>query len=285
MGAERNHSGPMRLHATLGIGRGARGAPVGDVRPDQAVVLASLADFGNRYGEMPMKTSRVSSVGHLQTLYTVVVGVALTVALEDISATGPGQTSLLSSVDAVLLLVAFIATLLPFYHGALRHLDVTWIEKEGRDVKSGALLADFVILFVEGCLFLLIARQLSSPFHFGAGLAALFAIDVIWGIVAHVAFTQPGADKAEWKWVQNNVVAVIALLALLFSARTWVAQPAQATWMVVGLLIVALVRTVVDYVRSWDFYYPADAPPERAERALALPMVEQRPPGTLTTDS
>lgn len=232
-----------------------------------------------------MKTSRVSSVGHLQTLYTVVVGVALTVALEDISATGSGQTSLLSSVDAVLLLVAFIATLLPFYHGALRHLDVTWIEKEGRDVKSGALLADFVILFVEGCLFLLIARQLSSPFHFGAGLAALLAIDVIWGVVAHAAFTQPGADKAEWKWVQNNVVAVIALLALLFSVKTWVAQPAQVTWTVVGLLIVALVRTIVDYVRSWDFYYPADIVPEDRDHGPARAVVEQHPPDALSVDS
>ena len=183
-----------------------------------------------------MKTSRVSSVKHLQTLYTVVVGVALTVALEDISATAPGQISLLSSVDAVLLLVAFIATLLPFYHGALRHLDVTWIEKEGRDVKSGALLADFVILFIEGCLFLLIARQLSSPFHFGVGLASLLAIDVIWGVVAHAAFTQHGADKAEWKWVENNVVAVVVIVALLISVRTWVPQPAQATWNAVGLL-------------------------------------------------
>jgi hypothetical protein len=234
---------------------------------------------------MPMKTSRVSSVRHLQTLYTVVVGVALTVALEDISATTPGQTSLLSSVDAVLLLVAFIATLLPFYHGALRHLDVTWIEKEGRDVKSGALLADFVILFVEGCLFLLIARQLGSPFHFGVGLAALLAIDVIWGVVAHVAFTQPGADKAEWKWVQNNVVAVIALLALLFAVRTWVAQPAQATWMVVGLLIVALVRTIVDYVRSWDFYYPADVPLRDDERGPVTALIERYPPNAVAGDS
>jgi len=170
-----------------------------------------------------MNSSRVSSVRHLQTLYTVFVGIALTVALEDISAPTPGRTSLLYSFDAVLLLVAFIATLLPFYHGALRHLDVTWIEKKGHDVKSGALLADFLILFVEGGLFLVIARQLSSPFHFGVGLAALLAIDVIWGVVAHVAFTQPGADKAEWKWVQNNVITAIALLALLVSLRTWVA--------------------------------------------------------------
>jgi hypothetical protein len=252
------------------------------VQSDQPVVLAWVDDFGDRYGEKPMRTSRVSSVKHLQTLYTVVVGVALTVALEDISATVPGQTSLLSSVDAVLLLVAFIATLLPFYHGALRHLDVTWIEKQGRDVKSGALLADFIILFVEGCLFLLIARQLGSPFHFGMGLAALLTIDIIWGVVAHVAFTQPGADKAEWKWVQNNVVAVIALLALLISVRTWVPQPAQATWNAAGLLGVALLRTAVDYARSWDFYYPTDAVPENKGHSPALPVVEQPAPGALS---
>jgi hypothetical protein len=212
-----------------------------------------------------MESARVSSVRHLQTLYTVVVGVALTVALEDISAKGPGQTSLLTSANAVLLLVAFIATLLPFYHGALRHLDVTWIEKEGRDIKGGALLADFVILFIEGCLFLLIARQISSAFYFGIGLVSLLAIDMIWGIVAHFAFTQPGADKAEWKWVQNNAVAVVFLLIVMIPLRAWVSEPAQGRWMAVGLLSLALLRTVVDYVRSWQFYYP----PEKNRLAAA----------------
>jgi hypothetical protein len=234
--------------------------------------------YGERNGQGTMVSSRVSSVRHLQTLYTVVVGVALTVALEDVSAQAPGKTWLLSSVDAVLLLVAFVATLLPFYHGALRHLDVTWIEKKGRDVKSGALLADFVILFVEGCLFLLIARQLSSPFHFGIALTALLSIDVIWGVTAHFAFTQPGADKAEWKWVQHNFVAIIVLVALLLSPASWAPKPSQATWMAVALLGVALLRTVVDYARSWDFYYPADVPLQDEERRPALALVEQHRP-------
>jgi len=32
--------------------------------------------------------------------------------------------------------------------------------------------------------------------------------------------------------------------------------------MTVGVVCVALLRTIVDYVRSWGFYYPTDVHPE-----------------------
>lgn len=204
-----------------------------------------------------MESARVSSMRHLQTLYTVVVGIALTVALEDITRTDGGQVPLIKSLDPVLLLIALIVTMLPFYHGALRHLDVTYIERDARNLRSFALLADFVVLFVEGCLFLLIARQLGNPQWFALGLAALLAVDIAWGVVAHFEFTQPALDKPEWKWVQNNTAALFSIGCYATAGKlisgTW-----SGHWLAGGILSIAVIRTIVDYARSWRFYYPAE---------------------------
>jgi hypothetical protein len=206
--------------------------------------------------EESMESARVSSMRHLQTLYTVVVGIALTVALEDITKTDGGQVPLIKSMDPVLLLIALIVTMLPFYHGALRHLDATYIERDARHLRSFALLADFVILFVEGCLFLLIARQLGNPHWFAIGFAALLAVDIVWSIVAHFEFTHPVADKAEWKWAQNNTAALLVLGCYLTAGKlmtgSWVGH-----WLAGGVLAISLARTIVDYARSWRFYYPS----------------------------
>jgi len=36
--------------------------------------------------------------------------------------------------------IAYLFTLVPFYHGALRHLDATYIEDNETDVRPGALM-------------------------------------------------------------------------------------------------------------------------------------------------
>ncbi len=65
------------------------------------------------------------SVSHLQQLYTVVVGLALTVAITNlIDQAAPVPIRM----AALPYFVSYLVTLVPFYHGALRHLDVTYLK-------------------------------------------------------------------------------------------------------------------------------------------------------------
>jgi hypothetical protein len=59
----------------------------------------------------------------------------------------------LSANSTLINLCTFLIIIVPFYHGAVRHLFATYIEDGGsKRIKNGALLADFFLLFVEGYL-------------------------------------------------------------------------------------------------------------------------------------
>ena len=109
-----------------------------------------------------MLVARERIVRSLQGLYTVVAGLALTKSIERLF---EGSTSSQVEFHAHHLpgLVAFIATLIPFYHGALRHLDRRYIEEHGAGLKDGALAADFALLFVEGCFLAAMAYLVATP--------------------------------------------------------------------------------------------------------------------------
>lgn len=202
-----------------------------------------------------MESAQQNSVRSLQALYSVVVGLALAAALD--SVIDPVSGAVPIRFEALPLLLALIITLIPFYHGALRHLDITFIEEGGKHVRSGALLVDFVILFLEGCVFLALARLLTQPQAFAWGLLTLFVIDIVWAVAAHFAFTAPGEGQAELQWLQNNAAAaVVVLVYTLVTVSVFTASEREIflSW---GIAAIALARTIVDYKRSWYFYYPA----------------------------
>src|SRR5437868_5475689 len=103
--------------------------------------------------------ARQRTVGHLQQLYTVVAGVALTLAITkllDERAEKPVR------LEVIPYFVAYLFTLVPFYHGALRHLDVTYFEDNRARPKPGALMFDWALLFLESCLLLGLALLLQK---------------------------------------------------------------------------------------------------------------------------
>ena len=171
----------------------------------------------------------------------------------------PIHTSLLPYLGA------FLFTLVPFYHGALRHLDATYVERRGAHVRAGALLADFVILFLEGCVFLTLSLLLPYPLYFIWTLAALLLLDSAWGFMAHLAFTQhpyTGNSHGRWKpesrWAILNAVTVAALAVYLvgFDMFPPASGPGNAK-LAIGALCFTFLRTILDYAWCWEFYYPS----------------------------
>src|SRR5436190_2038096 len=99
----------------------------------------------------PRATQRESqrrAVEHLQELYSVVVAIALSLAIERTIAAPTSR----ARAHEVVLVVALVVTLIPFYHGALRHLDEQYGGEDRRAAHQFSVLIDFLLLFVESCI-------------------------------------------------------------------------------------------------------------------------------------
>ena len=193
-----------------------------------------------------MKEAQKNSVRNLQNLYSIVAGLALSLSLYNLI--DIYREGLPFKFELLPFFVSFLVTLIPFYHGALRHLDATYIEQDTRQVRGGALLADFVILFIESCILLSIAVLLPKPQFFAYGLVILFALDSIWGFIAHFVFSQVAKTKAEVRWALINIVTALTLSVCLIIISIF------QLWIII--LSVSVIRTVVDYVLCWEFYFP-----------------------------
>lgn len=112
-----------------------------------------------------------NSLRSLTSLYTVVIGVALSSSILKLIDPNQGLSSL--TVTSTLLFLAFICTLFPFYHGALRHLDDAYIENDSDHIKDGALILDFLLLFFHGMAFVVLSLMLTKPGDFAVVLLAV----------------------------------------------------------------------------------------------------------------
>src|SRR6185437_11887329 len=112
-----------------------------------------------------------NSVRSLSNLYTVIIGVALSLAVVKLVEGGTGLKA--ATIPSILLFAAFVVTLLPFYHGALRHIDDAYIESEGANIKDGALVVDLILLFIHGIVFVVLALLIAIPDEFAWVLIVL----------------------------------------------------------------------------------------------------------------
>jgi hypothetical protein len=200
-------------------------------------------------------SARENSVRHLGNFYTVVAGLALTTAIYNL-VDASGQLKPFTW-DRALLCAAVLVTLLPFYHGAMRHLDITYVEEVEHQPKPGALMADFVILFLEGCFFIALAVKIIEPITFAFMFTVLLLVDAVWSFLANLAFSAPNKGKAELTWAGINFVTVLILVAFLYS-KGLIDNPATSVNPVsfsVAILIIAIGRSVIDYWLSWKHKY------------------------------
>lgn len=205
-----------------------------------------------------MNEARTNSVRNLEYLYTTVVAVALSLSIYNLIDTTRGSAPF--KLELLPIFFALLVTLIPFYHGALRHLDITYIEEGGKHVRKGALLVDFSALFIESCLFVVLAAFVPRPIYFAWGLVVLLAFDTVWGVTAYLGFSREGRLKPERTWALINFVAVIVisiyLVVLDFMPSAEIAYVSDLK-LSVGLLGFSLVRTVIDYIFCWNTYYPS----------------------------
>ena len=89
---------------------------------------------------------------------------------------------------------------------------------------------------------------------FGWVLVALLLLDSVWGFLAWLAFTGAEGQYAERIWSLINIVtAALLVILLIFFDATFASRPLLSE---VGLFAIIALRTIVDYVLCWNFYFP-----------------------------
>jgi hypothetical protein len=136
-------------------------------------------------------------------------------------------------------------TLVPFWHGMNRHLDRCYLEKKS-GVVQGALLLDFGTFFLEASLLFAAAWSLRSGIYSFIALGALLTIDMIWGFISHLIHF-PGQKSHVRRWSAINLTAIVIAILIV----TYAFQPKT-----VVLMVLAIVRSIVDYSLCWPFYFP-----------------------------
>jgi len=204
-----------------------------------------------------MNEGRKNSVTQLSELYNVVIGIALSIAvyntIDHEAVPVPLHLEYVTNFATILVLIV------PFYHGAVRHLFATYVEDGGSTrITNGALLLDFFLLFMEGCLFVMIASLIENTLFMAWLIVSLLILDSVWGFLAKLAFTGAKAQNAEQIWSAINfVTAILLILILIFASHVFEATAIAAQ---LGLLALVALRTVVDYWFCWTFYFPDPTP-------------------------
>lgn len=190
---------------------------------------------------------RERSVDSLQQIYAVVIALAIAQAVQGLLKDPVHGTVLeLKQIAAGTPgFVAFLVTLVPFWHGMNRHLDRCYMEKKDT-VRQGALLLDFVAFFIEASLLFAVAWTLRSGILSFILLGALLVVDMIWALISHqIHFPDQKSHARRWSAI-NAVAIFIAILVVEFQFQQ---KP-------IGLMVVAIARSVADYSLCWKFYFP-----------------------------
>lgn len=191
-------------------------------------------------------------VQNLQILYTVIIGLSLFQAVSNVIDVTRGAVPI--KVELIPFFISFVVTLLPLYHAAMRHLDDAQQGQAKKRIRGGALLTDFFLIGIEGCLFVALGVLVLTPEFFVWVLAGLFGLNSVRAFGALFFAPRDVRSGAELRWALLNL-ATAEILIIYF---TWIGplpptaglgEPALAA----AILVITLVRTVADYAFCWNF--------------------------------
>ena len=198
----------------------------------------------NRSTQAPKAAER--SVQSLQHVFAFVVALAVGKAVETTFVEG-GQLIFLPQRLPVFL--AFIVTVVPFFHGMNRHMDRCYIERRDPHVQ-GALLMDFSLFFVESCLLFAFAMSSESGLLGFGLLVAILVIDIPWAMISHWIHYRK-IESSTKRWALVNAIAIVLFVLVLLLDTGY--SPEAKLW---ALAVLATCRSVADYLTNWEFYFP-----------------------------
>lgn len=197
-----------------------------------------------------MRTSAPTSertARHLQDLYVVGAGLGVAIALGNMITNAESSPDL--EVASVPVVFAFLATLVPFFHGAMLYMDE---EFTGAPI----ILIDFLALFSQTVLFFVMAEFIREPTSFVWSWVLLLLVDIVW-ICWLIWPRRTKGDARERRrryvpWAVINLITIL-ILVILVALVDW---PLGPNLLLAGILaLVALARTTADYWWGRKVYF------------------------------
>jgi hypothetical protein len=213
---------------------------------------------------MKAERSIERSIDSLQRIYAVVVGLAINEGIKRFFLANNNQFEFPTANWPQF--IAFMITIIPFLHGMNRHLDRTLAEarKTGKRSLLIILLIDFMFFIGESCFFVSLAATVTKSDEFFRLLLYLLVADVGW-----VCFTFPVSKSFSWRWLSINIITSCCIGFLLFGQHR-----IPPGWKPSILCGVAFLRSILDYLFVWDFYFPPDDPIIGLATASPAPKIE-----------
>jgi len=201
-----------------------------------------------------------SAIDALQKFYGLIVAIAFTGGvLKFIDGFDVWQWTKLQGSES-LLFVAFVATIVPFYHGMERHLHETHIARNdiawGKKGKPSPVLLDIFAFMFMGALLLAMGRRIDAPLVFLQLWSVLLVLDIVWSLVVW-AFQK----QTKPLWAVNNFFWLLIAWVLWFAIPVLIEKLSfNTTWIPVfqtaGVALSEILRSIFDYKSHWSFYFP-----------------------------
>jgi hypothetical protein len=199
---------------------------------------------------MTAKSAIERSVKSLQGIYAIIIALAMGQAINTLIKV-PNTAQLRFWIDITPQLpafAAFVALLVPFYHGMNRHLEICYIEKTAKVVKA-ALPIDFVVFFLESALLFAFAVSLDARLEGFIILGILLVFDCIWVITSHLIHYRGLDSTIVWWAVLNVATAILGFLNFKNQMYT------EDTKLIL-MMFLSFARTGVDYWICRGIYFP-----------------------------
>jgi hypothetical protein len=193
----------------------------------------------------------VSSIDSLKAVYTVLLALSLGEAFSQLVKSSPTKAERVIQWDRALNLVPFLLLIIPFIQGMDRYFFVVYKTTSRPISYGGHLLGDCIVFTLEGSLFFVLARSLSKDRwqRFYGTVISLLALDAVWGLTVFWRFHPP----AVLSWIILDALTLVLISAVCFFRAK---NPNNSTWKPTCCLLIILVRTILDYILSWNFYFP-----------------------------
>lgn len=214
-----------------------------------------------------MKAERTEQIENthdgLRLFYTIILTIALSEGLLKFINNQGGRIRSVRefSVTEFSILFVFLLFMARFFLGGVRHLDAQYDETSLDDISVRGILSrylgirhfvgfDILLLSLDAILLLYVGSSIRLPNQFFAALTMLLINDAIWGLLIAYVYdikTETSGPAPEVIWSINN-----AVFAVLFLGVFWI----DPEWLLPILVGLAVLNSLVDFVFTWDFYFP-----------------------------
>jgi hypothetical protein len=195
-------------------------------------------------------------VDSLQTIYAIVIGLAITNSINTIFLDNGKLVELSSIVKYFAPFLAFVFIVVPFFHGMNRHLDQCYLDKEANHIE-GALLFDFIVFFAEAMLLFAFAGSLKTPgLKWAVVLLFLLSFDSVWAFVSSLVHYRKFYGPTLWV-----IINIITCAVILFIMHNNCIDAKAKPFL---LCIIIFLRAIIDYTLCWRFYFPKNTQQRQA---------------------